>query len=191
MCSLGLGIPAPRLFQGTELWTHAKISSSNLTPQNSFYFSPFDICHSFKQGLKFELLTATTLGCLSWKISYGKYLMIYDKCAYDTVVSNSTCIQFCQWDVEKSVTLCSINPLKSYRIQFSSVQLLSHIRLFATPWTAAHQTSLSITNSGAYSNSWPSSRWCHPTISSSVAPFSSYLQSFPASGSFQMSQFFT
>ena len=41
-----------------------------------------------------------------------------------------------------------------------------------------------------YSNSYPSSRWCHPTISSSVVPFSSHLQSFPASGSFQMSQFF-
>ena len=43
---------------------------------------------------------------------------------------------------------------------------------------------------GAYSNSCPSSRWCHPTISSSVIPFSSQLQSFSASGSFQMSQFF-
>ena len=42
-----------------------------------------------------------------------------------------------------------------------------------------------------YSNSCPSSWWCHPTISSSVVPFSSRLQSFPASGSFQMSQFFT
>ena len=42
----------------------------------------------------------------------------------------------------------------------------------------------------AYSNSCPSSQWCHPTISSSVVPFSSHLQSFPASGSFQMSQFF-
>ena len=42
-----------------------------------------------------------------------------------------------------------------------------------------------------YSNSCPLSRWCHPTISSSVIPFSSCLQSFPASGSFQMSQFFT
>ena len=41
-----------------------------------------------------------------------------------------------------------------------------------------------------YSNSCPLSRWCHPTISSSVVPFSSCLQSFPASGSFQMSQFF-
>ena len=43
---------------------------------------------------------------------------------------------------------------------------------------------------GAYSNSCPLSRWCHPTISSSVIPFSSRLQSFLASGSFQMSQFF-
>ena len=43
----------------------------------------------------------------------------------------------------------------------------------------------------AYSNSCPLSWWCHPAISSSVVPFSSCLQSFPASGSFQMSQFFT
>ena len=42
-----------------------------------------------------------------------------------------------------------------------------------------------------YSNSRPLSRWCHPTISSSVIPVSSCLQSFPASESFQMSQFFT
>ena len=44
---------------------------------------------------------------------------------------------------------------------------------------------------GAYSNSCPLSWWCHPTISSSVVPFSSCLQSCPASGSFQVSQIFT
>ena len=44
---------------------------------------------------------------------------------------------------------------------------------------------------GAYSNPCPSSWWCHPIISSSVIPFSSCLQSFPASGSFQMRWFFT
>ena len=44
---------------------------------------------------------------------------------------------------------------------------------------------------GAYSNLWPSSWWCHPTISSTVVPFSFCFQSFPASRSFQMSQFFT
>ena len=43
---------------------------------------------------------------------------------------------------------------------------------------------------GTYSNSHPSSRWCHPTISFSVIPFSSCLQSFSGSGSFPMSQFF-
>ena len=43
----------------------------------------------------------------------------------------------------------------------------------------------------AYSNSCPSSRWCHPTISSSVIPFSSYLQFFPASGSFPICHFFS
>ena len=46
-------------------------------------------------------------------------------------------------------------------------------------------------NSGVYSNSCPLSWWCHPTISSSVVPFSSCLQSYPASGSFPMNQFFT
>ena len=44
---------------------------------------------------------------------------------------------------------------------------------------------------GVYSNSCPLSWWCHPTISSSVVPFSSCLQSFPASGSFLASQYFT
>ena len=45
--------------------------------------------------------------------------------------------------------------------------------------------------SGVYPSSCPSSQWCHPTISSSVVPFFSCPQSFPASGSFQMSQLFT
>ena len=74
-------------------------------------------------------------------------------------------------------------------ILITPVQLLSHVRLFATPRTAACQTFLSITNSQNYSNSCPSSQWCHPTISSSIVPFSSCLQSFPATGSFLMSQF--
>ena len=74
---------------------------------------------------------------------------------------------------------------------FSSVQLFSCIRLFETPWIAARQASLSITNSQSLLNSCPLSQWCHPTILSSVIPFSSHLQSFPAWGSFLMSQFFT
>ena len=140
-------------------------------------------------------------------------------------------------------------------VQSSSVQLLSHVPLFVTPWITVLQVSLSITNSWSSlkltsiesvmpsshlilcrplfllppippsirvfsnelsrvqhfathglhharipcpslsprvcSNSYPLSQWCHPTISSSVVPFSSCLQSFPASGCFPMSQFFT
>ena len=74
-------------------------------------------------------------------------------------------------------------------LQFISVQSLSRVWLFVAPWTAACQASLSITISWTYPNSCPLSRWCHPTISSSVVPFSCP-QSFPASGSFQMSQLF-
>ena len=65
----------------------------------------------------------------------------------------------------------------------SSVQSLTRVES-VTPCTPAHQVSLSITNS------CPLSRWCHRTVSSSVVPFSSHLQSFPASGSFKMSQLF-
>ena len=76
---------------------------------------------------------------------------------------------------------------KSYVVQFSCSVLsnslwphgLQHIRLpFLSP------------TPGACSNSCPSSWWSHPTISFSVVPFSSHHQSFPASGSFRMSQFF-
>ena len=66
---------------------------------------------------------------------------------------------------------------------FSSVQSLSRVQLFATPWITARQASLSITNCGVHSDSRPSSRWCYPAISSSVVPFSSCPQSLPASES--------
>ena len=71
---------------------------------------------------------------------------------------------------------------------FSSVQSLSRVWLFATPWTAALQASLSITNSWTLLKLMSMSRWCHPTSSSSVIPFSSCLHSFPGPGSFQMSE---
>ena len=73
-------------------------------------------------------------------------------------------------------------------VQFSSVQSLSHVQLFVTPWTAAHQASLSIT----HCQSLPK-----PMSIESVMPSNHLilyrpllLQSFPASGSFQMSQLF-
>ena len=83
------------------------------------------------------------------------------------------------YDVFKSIYIISV--------QFS----LSVMSDSATPWTAACLASLSITNSRSPPISCPLSWWCHPTVSSSVVPFSSYVHSFPASGSFQMSQLFT
>ena len=115
--------------------------------------------------------------------------------------------------------LCEIriSPEKlSQKTGFSSLQLHSHVWLFATPklqhtrppsvqfnsvaqpcltlcnpWATACRLPCPSPTPRAYSNSCPLSRWCHPTISSSVVPFSSRLQFFPASGSFQMSQSFT
>ena len=82
-----------------------------------------------------------------------------------------------------SVTLGKLTPSVQFSRSVTSDSLwphgLQHTRLpcpLPTP--------------GVYSNSCPLSRWCHPAISSSVVPFSSCPQSFPASGSFQMSQFF-
>jgi len=72
-------------------------------------------------------------------------------------------------------------------VSFSSVQSLSCVQLHGLQH--ARLPCLSPTPR-ACSNSCPSSQWCHPIISSSVIPFSSCLQFFPASGSFPVSQFF-
>ena len=73
------------------------------------------------------------------------------------------------------------------------VQSLSHVRLFATPWTAACQAPLPLTISShcLLSLSCPLSQWCHATISSSATAFSSCPQSFPAPQSFLMNWLFT
>ena len=76
--------------------------------------------------------------------------------------------------------------LKITVVGIDSVQSLSHVQLFATLWTAAHQASLSITNSQSLFKLMS----IKPVMPSSVIPFS-WLQSFPTSGSFPMSQFFT
>ena len=75
-------------------------------------------------------------------------------------------------------------------VRVSSVQSLRHFRLFVTPWSVHTRLSCPSPIPGAHSNSCPSTQWYHLKISSSVIPFSSCLQSFPASGSFLMSQLF-
>ena len=68
------------------------------------------------------------------------------------------------------------------------VQSLSCVWLFAIPWTQHARFPCLSSSPGVCSNSCPLSWWCHPTIASSVVPFSSCLQSFPASGSFLVSR---
>ena len=75
-----------------------------------------------------------------------------------------------------------------YMAQFSCSVLSDSLRPHGLKYT---RPPCPLPTPGVYSNSCPLSRWCHPTISSSVIPFSSRLQSFAALGSFQMSHFFT
>ena len=84
-----------------------------------------------------------------------------------------------------SVFSCSLFPLQS--VQFNR----SVVSDFLWPHGLQHARLPCLSPTpGVYSNWCPLSQWCHPTISSSVVPFSSRLQSFPASGSFPMSQVF-
>ena len=89
------------------------------------------------------------------------------------------------WESAVWMDLCVLNCFTSVQFSRSVVSDslwphgLQHARPPCPSWTPR-----------ACSNSCPSSQWCHPTISSSVVPFSSCLQSFPASRSFPVSQFF-
>ena len=89
---------------------------------------------------------------------------------------------------------CRPSPLKipfTWKMsQFRSFQVLSRVQLFVTHGLQQTRRPCPSPTAEVYSNSCPLSRWCHPTISSSVVPYSSCPQSFPASGSLQMSQLF-
>ena len=92
---------------------------------------------------------------------------------------------------ENWIAICKIIKL-NYFLTPCSVQF-SHSVMSDSLWPHGLQhvrPPCSSPTPGVYSNSHPLSPWCHPTISPSVVPFSSHLQSFPTSGSFQMSQFF-
>ena len=77
-----------------------------------------------------------------------------------------------------------------WKKNFTILQSLSCVWLLVTLWWQRDRLPCASSTPGACSNSHPSSRWCHSTISFSVVPFSSCLQSFPASGSFPMSRLF-
>ena len=87
--------------------------------------------------------------------------------------------------------LCNLRGRIS--ILYTSVQLIHSVMSNSLRPQGLQHTRLPCPSPtpGACSNSCPSSQWCHPTISSSIVPFSSCLQSFPSSGSFPLRQFFT
>ena len=91
---------------------------------------------------------------------------------------------------QKNIYFCFIDYAKAFDcVQFSSVAQLC--LTLCDPMDCSMPGPPSITNSWSLLKPCPLSRWCHLTISSSVIPFSSCPQSFPASGSFPVSQLFT
>ena len=111
--------------------------------------------------------------CICWDVYMFFFLCVY-------------MVHHIDWFV-KNLCIPGINPTWSWcSVQFSC----SIISDSLWPHGLQHAR-LPCPSPGACSNSCPSSRGCHPTISSSVVPFTSCPQSFPASGSFQMSQLFS
>ena len=109
-------------------------------------------------------------GVMGW----GWYLMMLEK---NTL---TVCKDFNHIYIYLCCELYPVNQPKMFSVQFSHSVMSNSFRPHGLQHTRLP---------GACSNSCPSNRWCHPIISSSVVPFSSYLQSCPASGSFPMSQF--
>ena len=110
-------------------------------------------------------LKGTRLKHCSWGLEWGSLLVKGDQTKRSAASAILLLVQFSQFS-------CSVisNSLQPHGLQHTRFHCPSPIPR-------------------ACSNSCPLSRWCHPTISSSVAPFSSHLQSFPASGSFLVNQF--
>ena len=147
-----------------------------------------------------ELLFCSSLASTHWahcplipplSLSSEPAILMKLKCSLPNGAIISSLYRWRNWDTGRWKKLPTVTPLVGCRtssVQFSrsvlSDSLQPHGLQHARPPCPSPTPRV-------YSNSCPLSWWCHPTISSSVIPFSSCLQSFPASGSFQMSQLFT
>ena len=135
-------------------------------------------------SIKTELSLSSQLSatCISYVFSLSIAITLWDKCCRPCLIDEES-------KAKREEVTCPGSQLVSGSFQFSSVAqscpTLCNPMDYSTPGLPDHQPT-----PGNYPNSCPSSQWCHPTISSSVIPFTSCLQSFPASGSFQMSKFF-
>ena len=118
-------------------------------------------------------------------------------CVQDPVLGiqlNRSKVSLCCEDRKSTFTEMSgvtFELISEHHSQFSSVQSLSHVRLSVTPWTAARQGSLSITNSGSLLKLMSIEPVMPSNYLTLCRHFFSNLQSFLASRTFQMSQFFT
>ena len=119
----------------------------------------------------------------------------YNTLSHDNLVLNIVCLSqvpnsalVARKQYRQYVNWVSVPQKPSDQIR--SDQSLSRVRLFVTPWIAACQASLSITNSRSSLRLTSIESVMHPAISSSVVPFSSCPQSLPASESFPMTQLF-
>ena len=121
---------------------------------------------------------------LKWKSDTAYHISPF-VCARSTNLITHSCDKV----VKKPIHL---HRLWMTSVQFSSVQFSRSVVFNSLrPHESQHaRPPCPSPTLGVYSNSCPSSRWCHPAISSSVVPFSSCLQSLPASGTFPMSQLF-
>jgi len=143
------------------------------------------------------------LQCLKWPVLWSPQNSICTKVSHDWAYTHTHThtANFSGKELHKSMTARIWDPLgpfwrlattvSIFLFWFVVVQSLSCVWLFTIPCTAVCQASLSFTISQSLLNSCPLSQWCLPTITSSVTPFSSCLQSFPASRSFPVSQLFT
>ena len=155
---------------------HGVLSSLSAQPSHCAGFS--------RPGAQALVVVAHGLSsCVSWVLHSGSVVVVHGL--------KSLCST---WDLPRQGWKpCPLNwqanshPLTTSSVQFScsvvSDSLWPHGLQHARPPSPS-------TTPGVYSNSCPLSWWCHPTISSSVVPFFNHPQSFPASGSSQMSQFF-
>ena len=137
---------------------------------------------------------ATHSSIPTWRISWTRgawCAVIHGVAKSRTRLSDWTELMyiFCFANFIPCIVLCF--PVAS--VQFSSVQFsCSVVSDSLRPHEPQHaRPPCPSPTPGVYPNSYPLSQWCHPTISSTVIPFSSSPQSFPASGSFQVSQLFT
>ena len=143
---------------GCQISSGIKSSSHTLFPSFFFFLLSLLLCFGYSEYIQ-ELHSP-----ISSRLKY-----IHDKKSNFTI--KMFCTHFHYW--------------ATFHFFFSSVQSFSCVQFFVTPWTTAHQASLSITNSRSPLKPMPLSQQCHPTISSCVVPFSSCLQSLPASGFFK------